>query len=451
MRSLLHVTAVLCAVFALVQGDASADLITSLPGLAQMPSFKMYSGYITVDPAHGRSLFYFFAESQRNPTSDPIVLWQQGGPGCSSLVGMMTENGPLRATSNNGQISIEINGWSWNRFANMLYIDAPAGVGFSYSNTTSDYNTDNNKTATDNYVFLQKWFSTKFPQYANNSLWLTGESYGGDYVPQLAQKILYGNDAQLASRLKGFAVGNPVFSCNSWKAFQNNIQVNLFYWHGMLPLSIYSQWQQEGCGRAYPPAGCNDLMNQITDMIGDFDPDNLYSDLLLGNATLGVGPVVPANESVYGLRNTWLNRPDVQAAMHVQGHPTWVTCCSEVGQSGSPCQLNYTNNWTNMMPLYQTFFADHPSLRILVYSGDLDIATCPFAYAQLCLAELGGTPTRTWQPWTVPDAGNQTAGYVEVYPHYTYATVKAAGHEVPQFQPRTAYYMISNFINGAFP
>ena len=73
---------------------------------------------------------------------------------------------------------LEINGWSWNRLGNVLYIESPAGVGFSYSNTSSDYNTNNEKTAQDCYVFLQKFFQL-YPEYSNTQLWLTGESYAG--------------------------------------------------------------------------------------------------------------------------------------------------------------------------------------------------------------------------------------------------------------------------------
>ena len=67
--------------------EAQSDRITSLPGLASPLPFDMYSGYITVDPAHGRALFYWFVESAGDPANDPILVWMQGGPGCSSLIG----------------------------------------------------------------------------------------------------------------------------------------------------------------------------------------------------------------------------------------------------------------------------------------------------------------------------------------------------------------------------
>eukprot|EP00042_Codosiga_hollandica_P043514 m.412847 g.412847 ORF g.412847 m.412847 type:complete len:454 (+) comp56570_c0_seq3:85-1446(+) len=435
----------------------NSDLITSLPGMPTLPSFPMYSGYVTVNATAGRSLFYFFAESQNDPATDPIVWWLQGGPGCSSLVGLFTENGPLRVVAAEGNstglnVSVVENGWSWNRFANVLYVDSPAGVGFSYSNTPSDYNTNNNRTAEDNYAFLQGWLQ-KFPQFANNPVFLTGESYGGDYVPQLAYQIITGESQAIKQNLKGFTVGNPVFSCQSWRQYGNTIQVELYYWHALIPYSMYSEWFKIGCNQPIFPARCQALMNQMNTVIGpNFDPDNLYTDLTAGNASLGVGPNVAPGFSVWDLRNYWLNLDEVQEALHVYNPVRpWAACCAEPGQTGAACNLNYTNNWTDMLPTYNFFFEEAPQLDILIYSGDTDIATCPHAYAQLCLAELDRTLVKQWAAWELPGFPNQTAGFVEVYDKYTYATVKGAGHEVPQFQPAAAYHMISSFLQNSFP
>lgn len=75
----------------------------------------------------------------------------------------------------------------------MLFLESPAGVGFSYSNTTSDFVTGGDRgTANDNYVFLLNWLE-RFPEYKEREFYISGESYAGHYVPQLAHTILYHN------------------------------------------------------------------------------------------------------------------------------------------------------------------------------------------------------------------------------------------------------------------
>lgn len=75
----------------------------------------------------------------------------------------------------------------------MLFLESPAGVGFSYSNKTSDYDQSGDRTtAEDNYVFLVNWLE-RFPEYKTRDFYISGESYAGHYVPQLAHTILYHN------------------------------------------------------------------------------------------------------------------------------------------------------------------------------------------------------------------------------------------------------------------
>jgi serine carboxypeptidase-like clade II len=105
-----------------------------------------------------------------------------------------------------------------------------------------------------------------------------------------------------------------------------------------------------------------------------------------------------------------------------------------------------------MMAYYEQFFQNDPPLSILIYSGDIDIATVPHAKTQVCLDGLGRSVTQSWSRWTIPGpalphrANNITAGYVEVFDGYTFATVKGAGHEVPTYQPIFAYNMFERFV-----
>mmetsp|Transcript_16227 Transcript_16227/g.63276 ORF Transcript_16227/g.63276 Transcript_16227/m.63276 type:complete len:118 (+) Transcript_16227:155-508(+) len=109
-----------------------------------------------------------------------------------------------------------------------------------------------------------------------------------------------------------------------------------------------------------------------------------------------------------------------------------------------------------MLQLYTSFF-DNTNLRIMVYSGDVDINTVPHPNTQACLYQMNRPVTQSWSRWTVPgpempvwsvNPANKdiTAGYVEVYDRYTYATVRAAGHEVPLYQPHFGYELFKRFV-----
>ncbi|KAL5995234.1 hypothetical protein ACLOJK_025292 [Asimina triloba] len=135
-----------------------SDKIVKLPGQPHdNVDFAHYGGYITVDEEAGRALFYYFAEATRSQhAAKPLVLWLNGA-------------------------------------ANVLFLESPAGVGYSYSNRTSDYNlSGDKKTAEDAYVFLVNWLE-RFPEYKTRDFYITGESYAGHYVPQLAHTILQHN------------------------------------------------------------------------------------------------------------------------------------------------------------------------------------------------------------------------------------------------------------------
>lgn len=106
-------------------GFALAAPIESLPGYSG-PALSMDSGYIPVGGS--RHLFYWLIESQVNASSAPLLFWYQGGPGCSSLSGLFTENGPLRPNVDGG---LDYNSLSLSNFANVVYVESPAFVGFS--------------------------------------------------------------------------------------------------------------------------------------------------------------------------------------------------------------------------------------------------------------------------------------------------------------------------------
>ncbi|RWW22653.1 hypothetical protein GW17_00013136 [Ensete ventricosum] len=203
-------------------GLKEKDKIVKLPGQPHGVKFDQYAGYVTVDARSGRALFYYFAEAVgRDSSSKPLLVWFNGdrgaGPGCSSFgYGAMDELGPFRVMSDGR--TLYRNPYAWNAVvlierdgavANVLFLESPAGVGFSYSNTTSDYDkSGDQRTAEDAYVFLLNWME-RFPEYKGRDLYLAGESYAGHYVPQLAITILRHKNrsaSAAAINLKGIAV-----------------------------------------------------------------------------------------------------------------------------------------------------------------------------------------------------------------------------------------------------
>ena len=166
---------------------ANEDEIKSLPGLSEPINFKQYSGYL--DITEGKHFFYWFVESQKDPENAPVVLWLNGGPGCSSLFGNLGENGPFRVNSDGK--TLVLNPSSWNKVANVIYLESPVGTGYSYKDDKKYHNTDVS-TAEDNHLVMEAFFK-KYPNLKKNPFYITGESYAGIYIPMLAQQIFVKN------------------------------------------------------------------------------------------------------------------------------------------------------------------------------------------------------------------------------------------------------------------
>lgn len=266
-----------------ILASASAQMlpITSLPGLPSLPPWKMFSGYVNyVSPTFGstHSIFTWITESQGDPTKDPILFWTNGGPGCSGLYGFGFEHGPFLAQEDG---SLQYSAFPWNRFATVVYVEQPAGVGFSFSSNASDYTAYNDTVAAlDNAAYLTAFFEA-FPQYQSLDLYLTSESYGGNYVPQWSSAVLAGGDRRLAAQLKGFSVNNPVFSLGENKTFpliKNLVLGEVMYGHSLAPRWAYAQFVEKGCETFTPTPECDDLRNALISYGGDCYHGNACGD-----------------------------------------------------------------------------------------------------------------------------------------------------------------------------
>ncbi|EGG16126.1 hypothetical protein DFA_09151 [Cavenderia fasciculata] len=460
------VTLLLIVCISLVNVDASTiNPITSLPTYDKAIKGQ-YSGYITVDST--KQYFYWFIESEANskdPSQDPFIIYFQGGPACSSMLGALTENGyftVMKDIKKSGQDKFYIveNKYSWSKLGHVLYIESPAGVGFSY-NEDGNYTTGDTQTAEDNLAVVK--------DYASSPLFVGGESYAGHYIPQVAQLMV--QDSSI--NIHGIMAGNPSFNYTTDAQYYLPFMAG----HGLLSYSDFQNLTDICQGSFYPgTAECNDAINILSTNFDLINPYNILEACKGGGPSKG-GACFTADAFSSELRQSnpettvakkdvsqvfipcldesavtgYLQRSDVMKHLGVSvrniATGTWQPCSSAV---------NYTQYLENIPQDYQTLL--QAGLHVLVYSGDLD-SCVPYLGTSLCVEQLGYPILNKWQPWTFKDEEGfeQVAGYQISYDSssahpkstLTYATVKGAGHMVPQYKPKESLLLVTQFISNS--
>ncbi|TYH75944.1 hypothetical protein ES332_D04G051200v1 [Gossypium tomentosum] len=430
--------------------EEEADRISALPGQPKV-SFPQFSGYVTVNKVAGRALFYWLTESPNSPSSKPLVIWLNGGPGCSSVAyGASEEIGPFRI--NKSASGLYLNKFSWNNVANLLFLETPAGVGFSYTNRSSDLlDTGDRRTAMDSLEFLIRWLD-RFPRYKNREVYITGESYAGHYVPQLARQIMvYNKKSKHPINLKGIMVGNAVTD-----NYYDNLGTVTYWWsHAMISDKTYQQLINTCDFRRQKESNeCESLYSYAMDQeFGNIDQYNIYAPPCnnsdgnrftrhsmrlphrphsIFRQLSGYDPCTEKYAEIY------YNRPDVQKALHANttGIRYKWTACSEV------LNRNWNDTDGSVLPIYKEIIAG--GLRVWVFSGDVD-SVVPVTATRYSLAQLKLSTKIPWYPWYVK---KHVGGWTEVYEGLTFATVRGAGHEVPLFKPRAALQLFKSFLSG---
>lgn len=142
----------------------------------------------TVDVTDERRLFFWFFESRNDPANDPVILWMNGGPGGSSMIGLFAEMGPCTLHVNASETAP--NPWAWNNNASLIFLDQPAGVGFSQLAEGAEQPAYDIDGAEDFQMFLNTFFDKMFPEKAHLPIYIAAESYGGHFAPTYVRHIL---------------------------------------------------------------------------------------------------------------------------------------------------------------------------------------------------------------------------------------------------------------------
>ncbi|CAI4233256.1 unnamed protein product [Auanema sp. JU1783] len=434
---------------------SQAALINQLPG-APAVNFKQYAGYFGVGQNKNHQLHYWFIESQSNPATDPVLIWLTGGPGCSGLSAILTEWGPFLA--NDDGATLRLNPYSWNQKASILTLEAPAGVGYSYS-TDGNVQTGDNQTASENWEALVAFFNT-FPQYKNNDFYVTGESYGGIYVPTLVRTIM-DRQNQFKMNLKGFAVGN---GCVSFPENTDSL-IEFMYGHGLIDDTKWKKVRSQCCNNDIDDCQfhnfsglnfCNEFAQQETTLAwsSGLNPYNMYDNCVQSASSqpvplrfaadyrqqTGKDVVTSQLSSVPCLNETavttYLNRQDVRKAL---GVPTsigrWDICSNQISQT-------YTRETPDTSSIFVRAITS--GIKVMLYSGDVDMA-CNFLMGQRFSRKLGFNVSKGKKHYNV---GGQIGGYHTQYGLLHFVTVRGAGHMVPSDKPAVAYHILDSFINN---
>ena len=173
-------TFIACALAVVAMAADEGDRMGQLPNTTDFSS-PTYSGFLKASET--KKLHYVFAESYDSPETDPVLIWFNGGPGCSSMLAFMQEMGPIEI--DDGETYLSANKNPWTRRANVIWLESPAGVGWSIAGTEADLSTNDMIQSEDALAALKSWYG-KFPEYSTNPLYVSGESYAGIYVPYLA-------------------------------------------------------------------------------------------------------------------------------------------------------------------------------------------------------------------------------------------------------------------------
>ncbi|KAI7740217.1 hypothetical protein M8C21_001293 [Ambrosia artemisiifolia] len=422
------------------------DQVTNLPGQTFNVDFTHYAGYVTVNQENGRALFYWLTEATEDPASKPLVLWLNGGPGCSSIAfGMAEEVGPFHV--NKDGKSVYFNPYSWNTVANLLFLDSPAGVGYSYSNTSSDIRSNGDKrTAEDALQFLLNWLE-RFPEYKGRDFYLTGESYAGHYVPQLSQAIVRYNKANAGSpiNIKGYMVGNALTD-----DYSDHVGLFQFMWAaGMISDQTYKK-SNELCDKEsfiHPSPECEQITDIAYDEMGDIDPYSIFTPTCTGSGIKKrllrkwrrVGHIGQSYDPCTEQHSiAYFNLPEVQNALHAfhfNSSNTWVTCSGVVG-------MYWQDSPISVLDVYQELISS--GLRIWMFSGDTD-AVIPTASTRYSIDALNLTTISPWRAWY---EDGQVGGWTQKYEGLTFVTVRGAGHEVPLHRPKQALSLLKSFLAG---
>eukprot|EP00123_Amoebidium_parasiticum_P019154 comp24344_c4_seq2/m.46420 comp24344_c4_seq2/g.46420 ORF comp24344_c4_seq2/g.46420 comp24344_c4_seq2/m.46420 type:complete len:473 (-) comp24344_c4_seq2:296-1714(-) len=378
--------------------------------------------------------FFWYFESERDPQNDPLVIWINGGPGCSSMIGMLLELGPFMVEKGGGEAGFAIvpREGAWNQESNLVFFDQPVGTGFAYANS-EDQLTHNEYEVAQQFFDAFQNFLDVFPHLRKNPIYLFGESYAGHYVPAISYKFHIENQRQPADRhipFAGFGIGN------GWVDSETQSYSNIPYGYGRNLIDLetkealerkWAKCKKEADNKGGEGYGCG-LMEEVQKAGGDPNQYDISKfekyDWLYEKGS----PI-----------DLFLNHADVKSAIHVTQRE-WVCCSSAVSKSMAHDRpISMLKELNVLVEQY----------RALIYNGDLDLS-CNHIGNEMWIRRLKWSGANDWvkTPRALWKVNGKIAGYSKSHGNLYYVTVHNVGHLVPMDDPIVGYDLLKRFLNN---
>lgn len=394
------------------------------------------SGYLDIEGKSGARMFYAYYEAispEKQLSDTPILLWLQGGPGCSGMIGNFYELGPWRV-SGSADHRLHQNPAPWNRAFGLLFLDNPLGSGFSIAPSEEHIPAKQDEVAKDLYAALQAFFDLN-PLFRKRPFYVTGESYAGKYVPSLSLYMLnqLDNNGVLPLRLDGLAIGNGLVH----PVVQVQSHASVAYALGLIDAQekFHLEALQQEAANLTRQQKWQDALIARSRVLKRLENVTGLATLYDMRRTLAYYTSENGTEYL----SLFLNQPAVKEALKVDGHIKWEDCSQAVGQRMGEDVMK-SSKW-----MVEALVRRRP---VLLYQGQFDLQDGVVSTeGWISLLDWEGLDNFLASKRSVWKVSNKLAGYVRSHSNLTHVVVAGSGHLVPADQNLHSQMMIESWVS----
>ncbi|KAA1475365.1 alpha/beta-hydrolase [Dentipellis sp. KUC8613] len=410
-----------------------------------------YTGYIDIEAKH---IFFYFFESRSDPAKDDVIFWTNGGPGCSSSLGLFMELGPCRVTN---ATTAEFHPESWNSNANIFFVDQPVGVGFSYAEYGEHVDTSE-EAAQDIAAFVALFFEN-FPSFKGRAFHMAGESYGGRYVPLFASAVYDQNAALVAAGLTPINLTSAMIG----NGLTDHLTSLISYFDmTCTPASVPPVLDISTCTRmkkAVPRCekwvtkACIDQFDHMNcEAAAEFCSNEFFAPFTAS----GLNPYDISKPCDGAIADTlcypvtkviskYLDNTNVRSLLGVDpAVPQNFSSCSNTVATAFALAGDMLHDSTE----YVAALLER-DVKVLIYVGDYDWICNWVGNERWSLAlDWSGKAAFSSQELRTWEVDGQVAGKTRAANGFTFATVHGAGHMVPYDKPKQALALVNRWLAG---